>query len=74
MSTNEKSDINIVKNIFSLRMISLEEIYLELIKKKDDIYKLNIYDDKDTLEDCIDIKLEFSKKDRVKFKRRVKLF
>lgn len=74
MSTNEKNDIEIVKNIFFLRIISLEEIYLELIKIKDNNYKLNIYDDKDTLEESIELQLEFNKKDKIKLKRKVKLF
>ena len=74
MSTNEKNDIEIVKNIFYLRMISLEEVYLELLNINGNNYQLNIYDDKDTLEESINIKLEFNKKDKVKLKRKVKLF
>lgn len=74
LSTSEKNDMKIVKNIFSLRIISLEEIYLELFKIKENEYKLNIYDDKDTLEESINLHLEFNKKDKVKLKRKVKLF
>ena len=74
MSTNEKNDIEIVKNIFYIRMISLEEVYLELLNISGNNYQLNIYDDKDTLEESINIKLEFNKKDKVKLKRKVKLF
>ena len=74
ISTNEKADIEIVKNIFYIRMISLEEIYLELIKSDSGNYELYIYDDKDTLEKSISINIEFHKKDRIKLKRKVRLF
>ena len=74
MSTNEEQDINIIENIFNLRTISLEEIYLELEKLKDDKYQLNIYDDKETLEKSVELILNFNKKDKIKLKRKVKLF
>lgn len=73
ISTNEEMDIKIVSNLFNLYAISLEEIYLELIKD-DDKYRLNIYDDKDTFEQSVEMELDFHKKDKVKFKRKVKLF
>lgn len=74
ISTNEKADVLIVKNIFDLRMITLEETYVELLKKENNFYQLNIYDEKDTLEESIELQLEFNKKDRMKLKRKVKLF
>lgn len=77
LSTNEKNDIIITKNIFNLKLISLEDVYLELFKEGKDTnqYTLNIFDDKDTLEDKVMIEeLEFRKKDKIKLKRKVKLF
>lgn len=74
MSTNGEQDIKIVSTLFSLRMISLEEVYLELHKMKDGNYKLNIYDEKDTLEQSIQLTLNFNKKDRIKLKKKIKLF
>ena len=73
ISTNEKNDIEIVRNIFDLKIISLEDIYLEL-KKKDNEYIIKFYDEKETLEKEIKINLEFNKKDKIKLNRKIKLF
>ena len=73
ISTNEKNDIEIVKNIFNLKIINLEDIYLKLKKEKDK-YVIQIYDDKETLEKEIEINLEFNKKDKIKLNKKVKLF
>ena len=64
----------LVINIFYLRTISLENLYLELFKIEENKYNLNIYDEKDTLEESKDIQLQFNKKDKIKLKRKVKLF
>ena len=74
LSNNEKNDIEIVKNIFYIRTINLEEIYLELKKKETNIYELYILDGKDTLEVTKELNLEFNKKDRIKLKKQIKLF
>mgnify|MGYP004671783119 FL=1 len=74
LSTSERNDIEIVRNIFYLRTISLENLYLELFKIEENKYNLNIYDEKDTLEESKDIQLQFNKKDKIKLKRKVKLF
>ena len=74
LSTSERNDIEIVRNIFYLRTISLENLYLELFKIEGNKYNLNIYDEKDTLEESKDIQLQFNKKDKIKLKRKVKLF
>lgn len=73
ISTNEKNDIEIVKKIFDLKIISLEDIYLEL-KKKNNEYIIKFYDEKDTLEKEIKVNLEFNKKDKIKLNKKIKLF
>lgn len=73
ISTNEKNDIEIVKNIFDLKIINLEDIYLE-IKKKNNEYTIKFYDEKETLEREINMTLEFNKKDKMKLNRKIKLF
>lgn len=73
ISTNEKNDIEIVKKIFDLKMINLEDIYLQ-IRKKDDEYNIKFYDEKETLETEEIIKLEFNKKDKIKLNKKIKLF
>ena len=73
ISTNVKNDIEIVKNIFDLKIIDLEDIYLE-IRKKDKDYIIKFYDEKETLETQIVMQLEFNKKDKIKLNRKIKLF
>lgn len=72
-SANEKNDIEIVKEIFNLRIISLEDIYMQ-IKKHDNKYLVQIYDEKSTLEKEIELNLKFNKKDRIKLNKKIKLF
>lgn len=72
-STNEKNNIEIVKEIFNLRIISLEDIYMQ-IKKHDNKYLVQIYDEKSTLEKEIELNLKFNKKDRIKLNKKIKLF
>ena len=73
ISTNENNDIEIIKNIFNLKMINLENIYIELLKNEND-YIVNFYDEKETLETQINMKLEFNKKDKVRLNKKIKLF
>ena len=73
LSTNEKNDIEIVKKIFDLKIINLEDIYLQ-IRKKDDEYNIKFYDEKETLETDEIIKLDFNKKDKIKLNKKIKLF
>ena len=54
-------------------MINLEDVYLE-VKKKENRFVIQIYDEKETLEKAIEMELEFNKKDKVKLNRKVKLF
>ena len=76
LSTSEENDILIVSHLFTLRMITLEDIYLEIIRitKDNDEYEITFYDDKDTIEETRRITLKFNKKDRIKLKRKIKLF
>lgn len=73
ISTNEKNDVEIVKNIFDLKIINLEDIYLE-IKNINEKYVVQIYDERETLEKELEMNLEFNKKDRIKLNRKIKLF
>lgn len=73
ISSNEKNDIEIVKKIFDLKMINLENIYIQ-ISKNDNEYNIKFYDEKETLETQQNIKLEFDKKDKIKFNKKIKLF
>ena len=73
ISTNEQNDIEIVKNIFELRMINLEDIYIEM-KKRDDQFLLMIYDEKEALDTEIEMHLEWNKKDKIKLNKKIKLF
>lgn len=73
ISTNEKNDIEIVKNIFDLKIINLEDIYVE-IRKKNSEYTIKFYDEKETLETQISMKLEFNKNDKIKLNKKIKLF
>ena len=74
ISTNEKNDVEIVKNIFFIKAINLDEIYLELLKKDKNDYELDIYDGRDTIEKTVQMKLEFNKKDKIKIKKQIRLF
>ena len=73
ISTNEKNDIEIIKNIFELKIINLEDIYLE-IKKQDNHYVVSFFDEKETLEKQVEISLEFNSKDKIKLNKKIKLF
>lgn len=73
ISTNEKNDIKIVENIFDLKIINLEDIYI-VIKNNNGKYIIQLYDEKETLEKEIEINLEFNKKDKIKLNRKIKLF
>ena len=73
ISTNEQNDIEMIQNIFQLRMINLQDIYL-VVNKKEKKYTIQIYDEKEALEKEFEIELEFHKKDKVKLNRKIKLF
>lgn len=75
ISTNLENDIKIVKSIFNLKIINMEQIYMQMYKQKNNIeYALRIYDGKETLDNEQMINLEFNKKDKVKLNKKIKLF
>ena len=69
---NKELNFNILKNIFELKIISLEKIFLE-IKLNKELIVLNIYDEKETLEKTINIKYEKSKDTKIKSIKKAKL-
>ena len=73
ISTSEKNDIEIVKNIFNLKIIDMEKIYIK-ITKQNDKYVIGTYDEKDTLEKEYEMHLKFNPKDKIKLNKKVKLF
>ena len=74
MSTNIKNDIEIIKEIFYIKTINLDDIYIELMNKENNKYAIYIYDDKETLEYTNELDIMFNPKDKIKLKRKVKLF
>ena len=74
ISTNKKNDIEIIKNIFFIKTINLEELHLEINNIDKDVYELDIFDGKETLETTKKLNLQFNKKDRIKNNRKIKLF
>lgn len=73
ISSNLENDVKIIKNIFDFKIINMESIYLEL-KKHNEGYILNIYDDKETLENEQQINLVFNKRDKIKLNKKIRLF
>lgn len=73
ISTNEENDIKIIKNIFELKIINIESIYLS-ISKKENKYNIKIYDEKETLEEEVELEMKFNKKDKIKLNKKIKLF
>ena len=74
-SKNKEIDDEILKNIFTIRMLALEDIYIKLIKEKDKVY-LQLFDD-DIFEEKIELKDfgNINKKDlQIKVNKKVKVF
>lgn len=73
-STDEELNYNIIKNIFNVRIISLEELSLKITKEKDKSF-LQIFDE-NIFEEKIEIEKEnISKKDfLIKLNKKLKLF
>lgn len=73
LSTSEKNDIEIVKSIFDLKIIDMENIYIQ-IKESNDKYNISVYDEKETQEKEFEMNLKFNSKDKIKLNKKVRLF
>ena len=74
-SKNEEIDDEILKNIFTIRILTLEDIYIKLIKEKDKVY-IQLFDD-DIFEEKVELKDfgNINKKDlEVKVNKKIKVF
>lgn len=75
IAKNEETDFQILRNIFTSRIIKLENVELKLTKEKDNIY-LQLFDE-DLFENKVEIGLKdtFPIKDlKIRFNKRVKIF
>ena len=70
ITNNPKVNIEILKNIFDLKIIKLEDIYIKLVKENDE-YFAQFYDDK--IEDER-IKIKIGKDEKIRLNRKIKLF
>ena len=74
ISKDENIDYEVLKNIFHLRIINLEDLYIKIIKEKEkffiQLFDENIYEEK------IELNINnFNKKDlEIKFNKKVKIF
>ena len=74
-SKDINTDEEILKNIFHIRAISLEEIYIKLTKEKDKLY-IQLFDE-DAFEEKIEITdlKDINKKDlEIKLNKKIKVF
>ena len=74
-SKNKEIDDEILKNIFAIRMITLEDMYIKLIKEKDKVY-IQLFDE-EIFEEKIELKDfgNMNKKDlEIKFNKKIKVF
>ena len=66
-------NINILKNIFNLKIIKLEDISYKILKEKDGFY-IQFFDD-DVLDEKIKLDTEIKKGDlKIRFNKKIKLF
>ena len=75
ISKNKEIEDEIFKNIFMIRMISLEDVYIKLIKEKDKVY-LQFFDE-EVFEEKIELKDfgNMNKKDlEIKMNKKIKVF
>ena len=74
-SKNKEIDDEILKNIFTIRMITLEDMYIKLIKEKDKVY-IQLFDE-EIFEEKVELKDfgNMNKKDlEIKFNKKIKVF
>ena len=66
ISNNEKTNNEILKNIFKVRIIKLEDAYLKITKEKDkyyvQIFDENIFEEKIEIQKPIDLNIKLNKK------------
>ena len=75
ISKNKEIEDEIYKNIFAIRILTLEDIYIKLIKEKDKVY-LQLFDD-EIFEEKIELKDfgNINKKDlEIKVNKKIKVF
>ena len=66
-------NINILKNIFNLKIIKLEDVSYKILKEKDDFY-IQFFDD-DVIDEKIKLDVQINKKDlKIRFNKKIKLF
>ena len=70
---DKSKNINIIKYIFNLRIIKLEDIAFKIIKEKEGVY-VQFFDD-DVLDEKIELDNPITKEDlKIRFNKKIKLF
>lgn len=70
---DKTKNINILKYIFNLKIIKLEDIGFKIIKDKDDYY-IQFYDD-DVADEKVKLDIEIKKEDlKIRFNKKIRLF
>lgn len=74
ISKDENIDYEVLKNIFHLRIINLEDLYIKIIKEKEKFF-IQLFDE-NVYEEKIELNINnFNKKDlEIKFNKKVKIF
>jgi hypothetical protein len=70
-SENEETNYKILKNIFTVRIMKLEELYIKITKEKDK-YFVQVFDE-DVFEQKVQLPIDINKKE-IKINKKVKLF
>ena len=74
VSKNKEINQKILQYIFSLNIISLEDIYYKIIKGKDEKYFIQFFDD-NVEDERMQLNIEIDKKDlKIKLNKKIKLF
>lgn len=74
LSQNIEENIKLLQSIFQTKIISIEDIYIEVIKEKDKYYVEFSEDNKNYYEDKIEIKTLKNEKLNVKLNKKLKIF
>ena len=73
LSKNKDINFEILKNMFSLEVIKLEDVSLKLIKEKDEVF-VQFYDD-DIIDKKFKINIELQKEDmKIRFNKKIRIF